>query len=140
MGKKFFDSWTIMHGLSGIIAGMTIYPNNLILGVLIGNIIHLTLEIAEKNINPHTGDILESFSNHIGDIGFFLIGSLLGAALQNYADTHNTWFNMKTHPTARYILLFIIIVCYIIDLSREIFPYHTWFSGSNGAYTQPYGS
>ena len=76
------------------------------------------MELFENNKNDKTGEILESTSNHIGDIFAFFIGSLLGYF---YGCKYFSSNNLKIMIT-RYILLVLSFAVILQELLREIFP------------------
>jgi len=121
MGTSVFDFWSILHFLCGFFSTSTLIPTNPYLSALITNIIHFFSELSEQNKNPDTNEILESNINHITDIIFFFIGSILGI-LYGYK-------LFIKNDTIRYIVLFILLIIFLQELLREILPY-TWIFDS----------
>jgi len=113
MGVKAFDVWTIGHFVCGIIITATLIPSDPTLSLIVSNIFHLLLELAEQDINPKNGEILESGVNHMTDILAFFVGSVIGFYFTDY---------MLDHPTLRYILLFIGLLIGVQEFGRELFP------------------
>ena len=122
MGKPFYDKYIWHHFISGIIAGIVIFPGHKKLSFFISNGAHLLMELSENGSHPN-GEVLESNLNHLGDIIGFFFGWLLGAQIS---------------PKSRWIhwlgYLFIIIAL-SKELGREYFPYsRNWLF--RGAYTE----
>ena len=111
MGLKFFDKWTIGHFIFGIIATMTIYPENPLFSLIIANIFHLIMELIEKNYDPKYGFKRESLSNHLGDILFFFIGTIIGLYFVKYT---------LKNKTLKLILFFILVVSFFHDIFIEL--------------------
>lgn len=118
MGKQIFDFWTFLHFIFGFISTSTILPSKPKISLVIANLSHLVMELVENNKNDKTGEILESTSNHIGDILAFLIGSFLGYF---YGCIYFSSNNLKIKIT-RYILLVLSFGVFLQELLREIFP------------------
>lgn len=113
MGTKIFDIYSLGHFVCGIIVTSILFPNSPILSLVISNALHLLFELLEKDINPHNGKILESGINHLSDIVFFFVGSLIGLHLTKY---------MTKHTVIRIILLVVSSLVGIQELGRELFP------------------
>lgn len=119
MGKEYFDLWSIGHFIFGFLSTSTILPSEPIISSIIANIFHLISELTEKS-QTEDGKILENNKNHLGDILFFFIGSFLGVIYGSQ------YFIDSKYP--RYIILFIILLFYINEIGREIFPYDWFFN------------
>lgn len=114
MGNNFIDFWTFLHFIFGIISTSTILPKNKNISIFVANFLHLILELFENNKNNKTSEILESTSNHIGDILAFFIGSLIGYFYGcKYFSNNNI---------TRYILLVLSFAVFLQEILREIFP------------------
>ena len=117
MGKNFFDGWTVGHFICGFLTTSTLLPSYPVFSAIITNTLHLILELSEKSQSPD-GVILETNVNHLGDVLFFFIGSILGAIYGT-----KLFINPK-YNYIRYIILFVLILIYINELGRELFPYN----------------
>ena len=115
MGVKFTDFWTIMHFLFGVITTMALVPSKPMLSLVLGNVLHGSMEFTERDYDQN-GKVLESRVNHVGDVLAFALGSIVGL-----------WFTDYTvqNPTLRYILLAVIIIAFVQEVSRELWP-DTW--------------
>ncbi len=120
MGISIFDGWSILHFLCGFFSASALIPANPYLGAIISNIIHLFVELVEKDKIPATNEMLESNINHITDVIFFFLGSILGI-LYGY----KLFINNKT---LRYFVLVILFLAFLQETLREVFP-DTWFIG-----------
>lgn len=116
MGKKYFDFWTTMHFMFGFLSTSTLLPSNPIISAVIANIFHFIMEFNENNLSPD-GEILESDVNHLGDILFFFAGSALGVIYGSPI------FANAKYSTYRYVILYIVVLSFINEMGREIFPY-----------------
>jgi hypothetical protein len=114
MGKNFFDTWSIFHFICGFLSTSTLIPSQPYLSAVITNILHFFMEIIEKNKNPYTNEILETNINHLGDIIFFFIGSILAILYGHKLFIKQTF--------ARYFFLIIMILIFLQEMFREIFP------------------
>jgi hypothetical protein len=123
MGKNFFDAWTIAHFICGFLSTSTLLPSYPIFSAIITNILHLIGELAEHYESPD-GVVLETDINHLGDILFFFFGSILGVMYGT-----KLFINPK-YKYIRYIILFILIIIYITELGRELFPYNWPFDSA----------
>ena len=123
MGLEFFDFWTVIHFMWGIIFTSVLSPSRPILSAVIANVVHLLMELVENN---HDGkkNLLESDVNHIGDIIAFLLGSILGSIYGT------KYFSQPGTEIARYVLLSICIIAFIQEVGRELFPETWWISPS----------
>nr|QBK85577.1 MAG: hypothetical protein LCMAC101_01720 [Marseillevirus LCMAC101] len=119
MGVKYIDWWTLGHFICGIMSTMTISPRDPWLGVLVGNIIHAYTEFNENQYIK--GVLKESNENHIGDIIFFFLGSLVGILFTPI--TIKYWI-------VRLIFLMILIAISIQEWGREFksWPFYSAFS------------
>jgi len=120
MGIRVFDGWSILHFISGFLSTSALIPTHPYLSAVITNIIHLMVELIEKEKNPYTNEILESTINHITDVIFFFIGSVL-AILYG----HKLFIN---NQPSRYFVLILMFFCFSQETLRELFPYN-WIIG-----------
>ena len=114
MTKHAIDYWTFGHFIWGIIAVLSIYPENKWISFSIANLLHMIIEGIEQPRHPN-GEVLESISNHIGDILAFLVGSFIGLSLTKFTEK-----NKKI----RAILIIINIIIFTQEIGREIFPFN----------------
>jgi hypothetical protein len=121
MGKDYFDFASPGHLIGGIVATVSIFPQNPVVSLVAGNLLHFCLEGMEINVNPYNDKILESSKNHLGDNVMFLIGSLIGLIFTRYT---------VKYPTARWVLLILFIICMTKEFQREYSPWNA----SNGAF------
>jgi hypothetical protein len=112
MGVDFIDHWTYAHFLWGVIATVAIWPSKPVYSLLIANIFHTVMEIMENDKDP-TGKVLESKENHFGDSLAFFLGSMIGLFFTQYT---------VSNSVLRYILLVLVILAFIQEIGREVFP------------------
>jgi hypothetical protein len=119
MGLEWFDTWSILHFAWGIIIPSILYPENPVISVVVCNFIHLFTEYMEQNTYPN-GEPLTSTINHVTDILFFFIGTMISLFfIKNY---------FQKDVNTRIILLFITAIAFIIEVGREIYPETFWIS------------
>jgi hypothetical protein len=116
MGKEYFDFSTIMHFMFGFLSTSTLLPSKPIISAFIANIFHLISELNEHNNSPN-GEILETEVNHLGDLLFFFAGSILGVIYGTNI------FIQKKYSGYRQTILIIVILAFINEIGREVFPY-----------------
>ena len=126
MGKEFVDFWTFLHFICGFISTFVLIPLEPLKSFFIVNVLHLIMELLENNKNEKTGEILETLRNHIGDVFFFFLGSLLSIIL-SYKFSSNKYFSNKV---VRYIILFVLCLIFLQEILREIFP-NDWIFDSS---------
>ena len=112
MGTSAHDIWTFMHFIFGFISTLAFIPSKPWSSVLVTNLIHLAMEIAELSVCDN-GVILESSFNHLADTVWFFIGSLLSIPFMPF---------IKDRIWVRGILLLISLIAFIEQVTREIFP------------------
>ena len=117
MGTNIFDFWSILHFICGFLSTSALIPKNPYLSAIITNIIHLFVELIEKDKIPSTNELIESNVNHITDVIFFFIGSVLAV---KYG--HKLFIN---NQTLRYSVLVILFLSFLQETLREVFP-DTW--------------
>jgi hypothetical protein len=118
MGVNILDYYSILHLLWGSITFTLINSINIPLyfNFILTNGLHLLIEILEHNKSP-TGKILENTTNHISDILFFLIGWLLA-----FKFNFNKFY--KNFPLYIKIILWVILILqFLEEIMRELFPY-----------------
>ena len=78
MGVHIFDYYSLEHFFSGFISFICLKSLSLseLQNFTIANGIHFLIECLENNKKPD-GEILETFSNHAGDIFCFAVGWFL---------------------------------------------------------------
>ena len=79
------------------------------LSAIITNIIHLFVELIEKDRISYTNELLESHINHIADIIFFFISSILAVK-----------YGHKLFIKLRYSVLVIIFLAFSQETLREL--------------------
>jgi hypothetical protein len=120
MGTDIFDGWSILHFIFGFLSTSALIPTNPYLSAIITNIIHLFVELIEKDKIPYTNELVESNINHTTDVIFFFIGSILAVKYGNK-------FFIK-NQTLRYFVLVIMFLAFLQETLRELFP-DTWIIG-----------
>ena len=125
MGIKYVDAHMIGHFCGGILSYTMIQYSNVPLGYnfIIANGIHYMIEKTERSVAPN-GRVLETTENHIGDITAFLLGWIIGYALQM-----ERYVTSKIAPVLWIVLLFFTA----LEFLREIYPYERIIGG---AYTK----
>ena len=125
MGIKHVDAHTIGHFCGGVLSYTMIQYSNVPLGYnfIIANGIHYMIEKTERSVAPN-GRVLETTENHIGDITAFLLGWIIGYALQM-----ERYVTSKIAPVLWIVLLFFTA----LEFLREIYPYERIIGG---AYTK----
>ena len=125
MGIKYVDAHTIGHFCGGVLSYTMIQYSNVPLGYnfIIANGIHYMIEKTERSVAPN-GRVLETTENHIGDIIAFLLGWIIGYALQM-----ERYVTSKIAPVLWILLLFFTA----LEFLREIYPYERIIGG---AYTK----
>ena len=132
MGKEFIDIWTLGHFTCGFLSSYTLIPiitpsldvTPIVIIVIVTNIIHFILESLENSKNEHTGEILETPINHLGDIIAFVLGSVLAAGLLNYKVI------LKPNILFSIFILAILTIIIIQEACRELWP-STWVFDSS---------
>jgi len=127
MGKLFFDIWTVGHFFFGVLTTSALIPSKPLLSLIITNLIHSFMEYNENNINEINGDILQTTENHLGDIIFFFLGSLIGF-FYGYRMFKNNYI-------LRIIVLYLSALTLFQEVFREIYPLDWYF---DSAY-KPFG-
>ena len=127
MGKLFFDLWTVGHFFFGVLTTSALIPSNPLLSLIITNVIHLLMELNENNIDETNGNILETKENHIGDIIFFFLGSLIGFVYGYHM--------FEKNYILRITVLLLSALTLLQEVLREIYPYDWYF---DSAY-KPFG-
>ena len=95
-------------------------PTNPYLSAIITNIMHLFVELIEKDRIPYTNELIESNVNHITDVIFFFIGSILAVKYGHKLFIKN--------QRLRYSILVIMFLAFSQETLRELFP-DTWIIG-----------
>ena len=111
MGIKIVDRYTIEHFCFGIIFQISLKNLSINYNFLISNGVHLLIELLENNINPYTGEKLESKKNHISDIIFFFFGWLVSML-----------FIKNTSKYFHIICIISTILTILKETLREIYP------------------
>ena len=124
MGVLFVDTYTLGHGIGGILSCSLLQYSNIqvLLNFTIANGFHYMMEKTEKSVAPN-GRVLETMENHIGDILAFFIGWMIAYVLRldRYITSKSVHF-----------LWFIFIFFTMLEILREIYPYESIVIG---AYT-----
>ena len=121
MGKNIFDFWSLGHFLFGIITTSALIPSQPMISLIITNLVHLSMELIENNVNEKTGEVLETEVNHLSDILFFYIGSLIGF-FYGYPI-------FEKYFILRVFVLILSALTYLQEILREIYP-HDWYFDS----------
>lgn len=123
MGKAFTDIFSLGHFGGGFIYYIVLKS----LGVSdvnnfwISTLIHFIIENIEQDYLP-TGEIIETFWNHTGDMFYFILGWSFGYTSDSYK-----YFNTSM---IRICMLFAVIFTFN-EIYREIYPKNiTIFQGS----------
>ncbi len=123
MGVKAVDHWTIGHFMMGVLTTMFLCPYHPGVGILVGNIVHAYIESVEKDYRK--GVLVESQSNHAGDLIAFFVGSLVGIFF--------TPFTIR-YPILRWIIMIVVVLWAIQEWGREQFPKSWPFDKANNPF------
>jgi len=121
MGINIIDLYSVGHLMGGVLSRLVIFPNNKFISFIVGLIIHILIEFLEHEYNPISGKIIETKKNKVFDIIFYLIGWTIGEIYYE---------NFKLNGISYYYYLVLLVFGYIMEFSREIFPYNKFFHGA----------
>lgn len=116
MGVKFIDIHLTGHFFYGFISFILFKSigTPLLLNFIITNGLHLFIECIEKNTTP-SGLVIESLSNHISDVIFFLMGWILSSIIDK-----------KPSESTLKVLWILLIYGFSKEIIREIYPYNNF--------------
>lgn len=115
MGLKYYDLWSLGHFVMGIISYLILkkaeFKTNE--NFLISNGLHLLVEFIERS--QVNGKILESFSNHVGDVLFFLLGWIISMKVKSENGINGLFIPY---------LFALVLFTFLKEVFQELYPEH----------------
>lgn len=115
MGLKYYDLWSLGHFVMGIISYLILKKADFktIDNFAISNGLHLLVEFIERS--QVNGKTLESFSNHVGDVLFFLLGWIISMKVKSENRINGLFIPY---------LFALILFTFLKEVLQEMYPKH----------------
>jgi hypothetical protein len=124
MGLKYYDLWSLGHFVMGIISYLILKKADFKTteNFVISNGLHLLVEFIERS--QVNGKILESFSNHVGDVIFFLLGWIISMKVKSENGINGLFIPY---------LFALVLFTFLKEVFQELYPEYkkpinyTWY-------------
>lgn len=116
MGRWFYDRFTLGHALSGLLAGLLIFPEEPVRSAAVVFGLHVASEGLEHPVNPETGTVLGTWHDHVGDMVAYGIGWGLARSRDDWRQ------RLAADATWRKVLWAILLTMSFVEVGRELWP------------------